>query len=110
MRTTGPLVGGLPTGTVTFLFTDVAGSTALWEQAPEAMGPAMARHDALVEDAVVGHGGIVVRPHGEGDSRFVVFARASSAATDGDAFVTTLRAERWATPAPIQVQTSDPHR
>ena len=37
----------LPTGTVTFLLTDVEGSTALWEQAPETMRVALARHDAL---------------------------------------------------------------
>jgi len=45
----------LPTGTVTFLFTDVVGSTQLWEQAPKLMGPAMARHDALVERCVIDH-------------------------------------------------------
>src|SRR5205823_13372294 len=75
-----PAAGGLPTGTVTFLFTDVVGSTVLWEQAPETMGPAMARHDALIEAAVAEHGGVVVRPRGEGDSRFAVFTRASAAA------------------------------
>ena len=41
----------LPSGTVTFLFTDVEGSTALWEEAPEAMRAALARHDALFEAA-----------------------------------------------------------
>ena len=41
----------LPSGTVTFLLTDVEGSTALWEQAPEAMRAALARHDALFEQA-----------------------------------------------------------
>ena len=38
----------LPTGTVTFLFTDIEGSTARWEHQPEAMRVALARHDALV--------------------------------------------------------------
>ena len=42
----------LPTGTVTFLFTDVEGSTPLWERAPRAMQQAAARHDALIEGAV----------------------------------------------------------
>ena len=42
----------LPSGTVTFLLTDVEGSTALWEEAPELMRPALARHDALFEAAV----------------------------------------------------------
>jgi class 3 adenylate cyclase len=44
----------LPTGTVTFLFTDIAGSTTLWEQHPEAMPSALARHDALMRQAVEG--------------------------------------------------------
>jgi transcriptional regulator with XRE-family HTH domain len=38
----------LPSGTVTFLFTDLAGSTRLWEQHPQAMQPALARHDAIL--------------------------------------------------------------
>src|ERR671916_192512 len=59
----------LPTGTVTFLFTDVEGSTRLWEQHPEPMGTALARHDALIEGIVDDHGGALVRPRGEGDSR-----------------------------------------
>ena len=67
----------LPTGTVTFLFTDIAGSTALWEQQPTAMRQALVRHDALVEQIVAAHGGYVVRPREEGDSRFPVFARAT---------------------------------
>ncbi len=50
----------LPTGTVTFLFTDIAGSTALWEQHPEATRTALARHDVRVEGIVAEHGGVVV--------------------------------------------------
>ena len=38
----------IPTGTVTFLFTDIEGSTKLWEAQPEAMQAALARHDALL--------------------------------------------------------------
>src|SRR6476646_9568029 len=69
----------LPTGTVTFLFTDVEGSTRLWEEHPEAMRAALARHDALFEECVRAHGGEPVRPRGEGDSRFAVFSRARDA-------------------------------
>ncbi len=39
----------LPSGTVTYLFTDVEGSTRLWERDPDAMAPALARHDELIE-------------------------------------------------------------
>jgi len=42
----------LPTGTVTFLFTDIEGSTRLWEERPEAMREALARHDAILEEAI----------------------------------------------------------
>ena len=94
----------LPTGTVTFLFTDVAGSTALWEQAPRTMGPAMARHDELVEAAVRDHSGMVVRPRGEGDSRFAVFTQASAAVAAAVAIQRALAGEPWPTPRPIRVR------
>ncbi len=42
----------LPSGTVTFLFTDIEGSTAHWERQPQAMRAAVARHDALIRHAV----------------------------------------------------------
>jgi class 3 adenylate cyclase len=56
----------LPSGTMTFLFTDVEGSTALWEQAPEAMRAAFARHDTLLRTAIGAHGGHVVKTAGDG--------------------------------------------
>jgi predicted ATPase/class 3 adenylate cyclase len=67
------------TGLVTFLFTDVVGSTAAWDTHPELMGPALERHDALVEQAVSASSGTLVRPRGEGDSRFAVFVDAADA-------------------------------
>ena len=42
----------LPSGTVTFLFTDVEGSTRLWEEHSEAMKVVLTRHDAIIDDAV----------------------------------------------------------
>jgi class 3 adenylate cyclase len=53
-------IAELPSGTVTFLLTDAEGSTALWEEAPEAMLAALARHDALIRAAIVKHRGHVV--------------------------------------------------
>ena len=47
----------LPTGTVTFLFTDLEGSTRLWEEHPDAMRGALARHDEILRDAVEKHDG-----------------------------------------------------
>ena len=54
-------MSGLPTGTVTFLFTDIEGSTKLWEQYPEAMRDALSRHDALLQQAIEAHGGYVFK-------------------------------------------------
>src|SRR5262245_50064720 len=67
----------LPTGTVTFLFTDVEGSTRLAEQHAEAMRAAQVRHDALVRDAIAEHHGHVFRPTGDGVC--AVFATAPDA-------------------------------
>lgn len=56
----------LPSGTVTFLFTDVEGSTRLWEDHPDVMHDALARHDEIVRDAIESHGGHVVKTTGDG--------------------------------------------
>ena len=51
----------LPTGNVTFLFTDIEGSTRLWEEQPDRMRHALAAHDALARKAIEGHHGAVVK-------------------------------------------------
>ncbi|HKG29048.1 MAG TPA: hypothetical protein VKB01_07935, partial [Thermomicrobiales bacterium] len=48
----------LPSGTVTFLFTDIEGSTALWERDQAAMAAAVERHLALLDAAIAAHGGV----------------------------------------------------
>ena len=67
----------LPTGTVTFLFTDIEGSTALWEQYPDAMQIALARHDALLRRAIDRSLGHIVKTTGDGV--FAVFGSAADA-------------------------------
>src|SRR5687768_13080792 len=94
----------LPTGTVTFLLTDIEGSTALWEQHRDAMRQALVRHDVLVEQLVAEHHGQVVRPRGEGDSRFAVFARATDAVAAAAALQQAFHAEPWPTPTPLRVR------
>ena len=69
----------LPIGTVTFLLTDIEGSTRLWETQPEAMAEAVPSHYSLLADAVGRHGGVRPVEQGEGDSIVAVFARASDA-------------------------------
>ena len=49
----------LPSGTVTFLFTDIEGSTRLWQHFPDAMGVALSRHHALLTASIERHGGYV---------------------------------------------------
>ena len=56
----------LPTGTVTFLFTDLEGSTRLWEDHQDAMKEALARHDAILRESIEGHGGVVFSKMGDG--------------------------------------------
>ena len=67
----------LPTGTVTFLFTDIEGSTPLWEQQPAAMNAALAHHNALLGQAIESHRGYVFKT--VGDAFCVAFATAMDA-------------------------------
>ncbi|MDA0350594.1 MAG: NB-ARC domain-containing protein [Chloroflexi bacterium] len=94
----------LPTGTVTFLFTDIEGSTRLWEDAEEPMRAAMVRHDEIVDRIVADCHGVNVSPRGEGDSRFIVFPDATEAVTAAIALQRTLQAEIWDLPRPIKVR------
>ena len=72
-------MGDLPSGVVTFLFTDVQGSTRAWEKSPELMAKALTQHDEAIEAAVTTHNGTPVKVRGEGDSWFIVFSSALDA-------------------------------
>ena len=54
-----------PSGTVTFLFSDIEGSTQLWEHTPEAMRRALARHDQIMADAIAAAGGYAYKTIGD---------------------------------------------
>lgn len=60
------MTGSRPSGTVTFLFTDVEGSTRLWEEHPEAMRSALAGHDEILLAAIDAHNGYVFATGGDG--------------------------------------------
>src|SRR5262249_43205446 len=94
----------LPTGTVTFFLTDVEGSTQLWEQHPEPMRLALARHDALVAAVIAQHEGTLLKSRGEGDSLFAVFARATDAVTAACALQCALFTEPWPAETPVRVR------
>jgi predicted ATPase/class 3 adenylate cyclase len=94
----------LPIGTITFLFTDIEGSTHLWEQHPEAMELALARHDALAAAVIRKHGGLLVKHRGEGDSLFAVFARAGDAVAAAAELQRALATETWPNAIPLRVR------
>ena len=94
----------LPSGLITYLFTDVQGSTPLWQQHPQEMQSVMARHDSLLMTAVEANGGTVVRPRGEGDSIFAVFLCATDAVAAACAAQQLLLRETWPPDIAINVR------
>ncbi|MHB8513131.1 MAG: BTAD domain-containing putative transcriptional regulator [Actinomycetota bacterium] len=94
-RNTPPrLLTELPTGVVTFLLTDIEGSTELWESS-DSMPIALERHDALVLSTITEHGGRLVKSKGEGDSTLSVFRRATDAVAAALELRSAMRAEPW---------------
>lgn len=94
----------LPSGTLTFLFTDIEGSTKLWQSHPDQMRPALARHDLLAADTISSHDGVLVKGRGEGDSLFAVFPRATDAVAAALALQRSYVAEAWPFPSPMRVR------
>ncbi len=90
----------LPSGTVSFLFTDIEGSTRLWEAHDAAMRAALARHDALMRRAVEGAGGHVFKT--VGDAFCAAFATAPDAVAAAFAAQRMLHAEPW--PQPLRLR------
>src|SRR5512138_610290 len=88
----------LPTGTVTFLFTDIVGSTTIAQEYPEVMPALLARHNALLREAIESHGGTVFQIIGDAfSSAFGTAPDALKAAVDAQR---ALQREAWS-PAPI---------
>lgn len=91
-----------PSGTVTFFFTDIEGSTRLWAADPDAMGTALERHDEIVRGEIEQRGGYVFATGGDG------FAAAFERAADAVAVATTVQAllgaEAWADGATLRVR------
>jgi predicted ATPase/class 3 adenylate cyclase len=93
-----------PTGTVTFLFTDIEGSTKLWGQYPDAMQVALARHDAIMREAIETHVGYIVKMTGDGVH--------AAFATVTDALAACLAAQRTLTQkiSEIRLVADEAHR
>jgi predicted ATPase/class 3 adenylate cyclase len=94
----------LPAGTVTFLLTDIEGSTRLWETVPGAMEVALERHNRLVTGVIDDHGGVVVTSRGEGDSFFAAFASAVAAVEAAGVCQLRLQGEAWPAGAALRVR------
>src|SRR5579872_4654285 len=82
----GSAVVGAPSGTLTFLFSDIEGSSERWEAHPEAMRAAVARHDALMRRSIEQHRGHVFKTVGD--------AFCSAFATPQDALSAAVAAQR----------------
>lgn len=85
----------LPSGTVTFLFTDIEGSTARWERQTDEMSAALSRHDTLLRTAIEAHGGVVFKT--VGDAFYAVFTVPADALAAAVAAQRALVTEAWNT-------------
>ncbi|WP_231972758.1 BTAD domain-containing putative transcriptional regulator [Mycobacterium sp. E3305] len=92
------------TRAVTFLLTDIEGSTAAWEADAAAMAVALARHDELVEQVVTSRGGRLIKTRGEGDATFSVFDRPSAAAAAAIELQDAIVHEPWALREPMRIR------
>ncbi len=90
----------LPAGTITFLFTDIEGSTRMWEEHPQQMRLALSRHDILLREAIDNSQGIVFKTIG--DAFCAVFANPSDALRALLAAQVALSEEAW--PEPLQIR------
>ncbi|MEO5941458.1 MAG: AAA family ATPase, partial [Candidatus Limnocylindrales bacterium] len=86
----------------TFLLTDIAGSTRLWEDHGDAMGTALATHDELLRAAITTNGGVVVKTMGDG--MLAVFDDAAAALAAALAAQRTLRDTSWGPTGPLRVR------
>ena len=96
--------GRLPTGTVTFVLTDIAGSTRFWEAEPAAMTTAVTRHYEIIDEVVDRHGGIRPLEQGEGDSTVSAFDSAAAALGAALDLQRILTAEPWTVSEPLRVR------
>lgn len=92
----------LPSGTVTFLFTDIEGSTKLWETHQPAMRLALAQHDALLRQAIEARNGVVFKT--VGDAFCAAFASASEALQAALAIHLALQSATWGATGPLRVR------
>jgi len=93
-----------PTGTVTFFFTDIEGSTRRWEADASTMRRVITRHDAILTAGIEGNRGVALTERGEGDSFFAVFVSAPDAVAAALDIQRALKAEPWPDATPVLVR------
>jgi predicted ATPase/class 3 adenylate cyclase len=98
----GEPLTALPSGTVTFLFTDIENSTGLWEQFGDAMRAALARHNEILRTAIERHYGTIFKI--VGDAICAAFASALDALSAALAAQRALLAERQGAAVPMRVR------
>lgn len=91
-----------PLSIVTFLFTDIEGSTTLFQRYPEAMGRALTRHHEILQTTITAHHGYVFQIVGDGFH--ASFTAAPDALNAAVAVQRALQAERWGEPGPLRVR------
>ena len=91
-----------PTGTVSFLFTDIEGSTQLWENHPQKMKLALKRHDEILTECLTPHGAYVFKTMG--DAFHAAFSDAEAALKAALDAQEALEKEEWDLPTPIRVR------
>ena len=87
---------------MTFVFTDLEGSTRLWEEFPDAMRRALARHDELLRTAIMEHNGQIVKTTGDGVH--AVFGSAHDALAAAATAQRAISEESWETTGPLRVR------
>jgi class 3 adenylate cyclase len=97
-----PAIAEMPKGTVTFLFTDIEGSTRLWEAHARAMQAAVARHDVLLRQAIETNEGYVFKT--VGDAFCAAFPTAPQALFAALACQRALQSADWESTGPIKVR------
>jgi predicted ATPase/class 3 adenylate cyclase len=95
-------MGAVPSGTVTFLFTDIEGSTRLWQEDESLMRQAMARHDRLLRGVVAEHGGVVFSTMGDGLA--AAFQTASAALSCAAQAQRLIGQQTWEAGRPLRVR------
>ena len=95
-------VSGVPSGTVTLLFTDVKGSTRLWDAERKAMAAALRRHDEIMREAIEQAGGYVFKT--VGDAFCAAFSTVRAGLDAALAAQRELAAQAWPTSEPIVVR------